>query len=129
VRAVRTFTIILLLVLSGCGSVRPEPRIPLANIRLAEGPVLIQRGERYYLRYRRDIANQPMPLYVAVERRKEADAAYFFFTIALSRPEWGAVYEWPLATEPYETFARGGRIFWLDPDGTKHPIPVRRESP
>gem|GEM_PF-6293607 len=45
-----------------------------------------------------------------------------------SHVEWGNLVERPLAYDDLEELARRGQIYWLDPDGTKHTIPVRREA-
>ena len=124
----RTLAIVFITVSGVLGCTDPKPGMSLSQVKFAEPPVVIQRGENFYLHCRRDMADKSMPLYIGVHRRKDADAAYFFFTFAVSSPEWGAVYEWPLVYE-YAPLARAGRVYWLDPDGTKHPIPVRLETP
>jgi hypothetical protein len=118
---------LLVLALTGC-NVTPQPVWPLKEGRLAEGPVIIQRGSRFYLRYRRSIDDDTLPLYMPVYAHKTPTAACFFFGGRLSHPEWGQLIERPLVYDGFEDLARQGRVFWLDPDGTKHPILVRPDS-
>ena len=57
----RTLLLILIAVtLSGCQS--PKPSLSLKEARFAEGPVLVQRGEHFYLRYRRALNGNRYPL-------------------------------------------------------------------
>jgi len=114
------------MVLTGCQSL--QPGLSLKEARLAEGPVLIQRGEHFYLRYRRALENGRFPLLSVLYVKKTKDAGYYFFSVPISHLEWGNLIERPLAYDDLEEFARGGRIYWLDPDGTKHPIPVRPDA-
>jgi hypothetical protein len=115
-----------LMVLTGCQSL--QPGLSLKEARLAEGPVLIQRGEHFYLRYRRALKNGRFPLLSVLYVKKTKDAGYYFFSVPISHLEWGNLIERPLAYDNLEEFARRGRIYWLDPDGIKHPIPVRPDS-
>ena len=114
------------MVLTGCQSL--QPGLSLKEARLAEGPVLIQRGEHFYLRYRRALKNGRFPLLSLLEVKKTKDAGYYFFSVPISHLEWGNLIERPLAYDNLEEFARRGRIYWLDPDGTKHPIPIRPDA-
>ena len=116
-----------LTVCGGC-NMAAQPRIPLERAAMAEGPVLIQRGEHYYLRYRRSIEGENLPLRLAIETRKDADAAYYFFAASVSQPEWGQLIERPLAIDDFDGYARNGHVYWLDPDGRKHAIPVRQDG-
>jgi len=60
--------------------------------------------------------------------KKTKDAGYYFFSVPISHPEWGELVEHPLAYDDLEEQAQRRSIYWLDPDGTKHPLPVRKES-
>jgi hypothetical protein len=90
--------------------------------------VLIQRGQHFYLRYRRALEKDKYPLRLVLAVKKDADAGYYYFIGPISYPEWGNVVERPLAYDGFEAFAREGRVYWLDPDGTKHPIPVKHDA-
>ncbi len=116
-----------LMVLTGCQSFR-APGLSLKDARLAEGPVIIQRGEHFYLRYRRALEDGRFPLLSLLYVKKTKDAGYYFFSGRISHVEWGNLVERPLAYDGLEELARRGQIYWLDPDGTKHPIPVRPDG-
>ena len=116
-----------LLILAGCQSFE-SPGLSLKDARFAEGPIIVQRGEHFYLRYRRDVEDGHYPLLSALWVKKAKDAGYYFFGVPISHTEWGELVERPLAYDGLEEFARRGQIFWLDPDGTKHPIPVRPDA-
>lgn len=114
------------LILSGCMSPLP-PGLSLKDARMAEGPVLIERSGHVYLRYRRSLEEQGFTLLSLVDHRKTKEEAYYYFSIPISHAEWGNLVERPLAYDQTEDMARAGRVFWLDPDGTKHPIPFVKE--
>ena len=116
--------VLILSIATGCQSFQ-KPGLSLKDARLAEGPVIIQRGNHFYLRYRRALENDHFQLRVLVYVRKTKEAGYYFFSRPISHFEWGNLIERPLAYDELEEFARHGRIYWLDPDGTKHQIPVR----
>src|ERR1043166_4051060 len=61
-----------LLVLSGCQSV--PPGLSLKDARFAEGPVIIQRGDHFYLRYRRALEGNLFRLLSVLYVRKTKDA-------------------------------------------------------
>ena len=120
----RTRTLLLalsLLVLLGCRTVQ-TPGLSLKDAGFAEGPVIIQRENHFYLRYRRALKDDRFPLLSVLHVRKTKDAGYYFFSIPISHVEWGNLIERPLAYDDLEEFARRGQIYWLDPDGTKHPL-------
>jgi hypothetical protein len=71
-----------LMVLMGCQSL--QPGLSLKEPRLAEGPVLIQRGEHFYLRYRRALNNGRFPLLSVLDVKKTKDAGYYFFSRPIS---------------------------------------------
>lgn len=114
-----------LMLLTGC---QTSPGLSLKNARLAEGPVIIQRGEHFYLRYRRALEDGRFPLLAVLYVKKTQDAGYYYFSVPISHVEWGNLVERPLAYDEPEDHARRSRIYWLDPDGTKHPIPVRPDG-
>jgi hypothetical protein len=105
-----------------------RPGISLKAARLVEGPVIIQRGEHFYLRYRRALEDGHFQMRSVVYVKKTKDAGYYFFSVPISHPEWGELVERPLAYDDLEEQAQRRSIYWLDPDGTKHPLPVRKES-
>jgi hypothetical protein len=112
-----------LLVLTGCES--PKSLVSLRDGDLAEGPVIIQRGDDSYLRYRP--AQKSLIVTLVLEVKKTSDAGYYFFSIS-SKPGFDKVVERPLVSDGLEQFARRGQIFWLEPDGTKYKILVQRED-
>ena len=116
--------LIALFLLTACGSMQ-RPFISLAQGEFEEGPMIVDRGGRYYLRYRRAIEAD---LIAVLYSKKTSDAGYYFFGPLVSSAEWGNLIERPLAFDGLEEHARAGRVYWLDPDGTTHPIPVRAEG-
>jgi hypothetical protein len=121
-----TLVTVLCALLNGCASA-PRPGLSLNDARVVEGPVLIERSGHVYLRYRRALEEQGLTLLSLLYHRKEGDAAYYFFSVPISHAEWGNLIERPLAYDGTEELARKGRVFWLDPDGSKHPIPLKEE--
>ncbi len=113
------------MVLTGCQN---TPGLSLSDARLAEGPVIVQRGGHYYLRYRRALEEGNPPLFAVLYVKKTTEAGYYFFSVPTSHREWGNLIERPLAYDGLEALARRGEVYWLDPDGTKHPIPVRPDT-
>lgn len=125
----RAFTVFVVCVLLGGCFAPPSPGLSLKDARLVEGPVLVERSGHVYLRYRRGLEERGLTLLSALHHKKTADATYYFFSLPMSHPEWGNLIERPLAFDKTEEFARQGRVFWLDPDGTTHPIALKREEP
>jgi hypothetical protein len=121
------FLAVIFGVATGC-RLGQKPGVSMKAARLAEGPIIIQRGDHFYLRYRRALEDGRYPLRSLLHARKTADAGYYFFGNPISHPEWGELVERPLAYDGLEELAQRRSIYWLDPDGTKHPIPVRREG-
>ncbi len=113
-----------LAITAGCQSFE-EPGLSFAAARFAEPPDIVQRGDHYYLRYRRALEDGHYPLLSVVYAKKTDDAGYYFFSVPISHVEWGCLVERPLAFDGFEDFARRGSIYWLDPDGTKHRLQVR----
>lgn len=111
-------------VLTGCRSFE-KPGLSFRDARFAEEPVIVHRDEHFYLRYRRALEGDRYPLLSVLYVRKTKDAGYYFFSVPISHVEWGNLIERPLAYDGFDEFARHGKVYWLDPDGTKHPIPVQ----
>ena len=116
-----------LLVLMGCRE--PKPDVSLKDANLAEGPVIIQRGEmNFYLRYRRAPRNETNfvigTLILGV--KKTGDAGYYFFDIK-SKPDFGELIERPLCWDGMQELASHGQIYFLEPDGTKYKIPIKSD--
>ena len=112
--------------LSGCFA--PKPGLSLKNAHVVEGPVLIERSGHVYLRYRRGLNERGLTLLSLLYHKKTGDTAYYYFSIPISHVEWGNLIERPLAYDGTEEMARRARVFWLDPDGATHPIPLRKEA-
>jgi hypothetical protein len=121
----------------GCGGVAPrtslaEARRGNSTTRLEEGPLLVRRDDRYVLRYRFAAPAEGPPAFaMTVFARREADAGYYYFAgvIQSTVVERGRLIERSLAEDGLDDLAREGRVYWLDPDGTRHPIPVEEETP
>ncbi len=111
---------------AGCLSAQ-RPDIPLDQAGFAERPVLIERSGHVYLRYRMALDEKGITLRRVLYHKKTEDAAYYFFSVPISHAEWGQRVERPLAYDKTEDLARRKRVFWLDPDGTSHPIPMKKE--
>ncbi|MEY2466230.1 MAG: hypothetical protein QOD03_751 [Verrucomicrobiota bacterium] len=117
---------VVFLGLTGCQSPL-KPGLSLNDAKFAEGPMLIQRGDRFYLRYRRALEPKGPTLLSLLQSKKVGDAAYYYFSTPVSHTEWGNLIERPLAYDGYEELAEHGRIFWLDPNGKTHVIPIQKE--
>lgn len=87
--------------------------------------MIVQRGEHFYLRYRRALEGNKFVLRAPLVAKKTDGAGYYYFIGKISHPEWGNLIERPLAFDGLEEFAKQGRIYWLDPDGSKHGIPLK----
>ncbi len=113
-------------ILAGCSSVPAPGRAYDAKLFAVE-PVIIQRGERLYLRYRMSLErDMPLRMYVVVKKEETKGVAYF--TVPVSWPEYGALEEIPLYPNQVEDFARSGRFFWRDPDGTERSLKTIKEE-
>jgi hypothetical protein len=119
-------TIVVLFLVAGCQS-KPKPGLSLSDAKIAEGPVLIQRGDHFYLRYRRELEPNGLTLFALLCSKKSGDKVYYYFSTRISHPEWGNLVERPLAFDGYEEQARLGQVFWLDPDGKTHAIPIEKK--
>ena len=111
--------------LSACSTL-PTPGHAYDAKVFAVEPVIVQRGERLYLRYRMSLANHPLRMYVVV--KKEEAKAVAYFTAFVSWPEYGALEEIPLAPSQVEAFAKSGQFFWRDPDGAERALKIVREE-
>jgi hypothetical protein len=119
--------LILSTALGGCLSA-PSPGLSLQQARVGEGPILIERSGHVYLRYRRALEVKGPTLVSVLHHKKTADAVYYFFSTPISHIEWGNLIERPLAYDGTEEFARKGKIYWLDPDGSRHAILLGSEE-
>lgn len=99
----------ILLGLAGC-QVPLTPHVALNAAQFIEGPVIIQRDDRYNLRYRCSLPRGDFKVRPVLANKADEEAAYYFFIGHTSFPEYGNTIEIPLAY-----------------DGTRHPIPVRLE--
>jgi hypothetical protein len=98
----------------------------LREAGVVEGPVLVERGDHYFLRYRR--APEGLALALPLVAKRAEGTGYYYFAIPISHPEYGNLVERPLVLDDFEGLARAGRVRWLDPDGTSHPIPRQLEA-
>jgi hypothetical protein len=122
------FLTLALATLCGCKSL-PKPAVSMANAHFAEGPVIIQRGEHYYLRYRIALEQGHFtPVRQIVLAKKTKDAGYYYFGVPISHTEWGNLIEHPLAYDDFEDCAREGKVYWLDRDGTKHLLRIQSDN-
>jgi hypothetical protein len=121
------FLIILAIgaLVSGCSSV-PPPGRPYDPKLFAVEPIVIQRGERLYLRYRMSLENHPLRMYVVIKKEEMKGVAYFMTPV--SWPEYGALEEIPLYPNEVEEFAKSGLFFWRDPDGSERPLKITKEE-
>ena len=125
-RILSILTFVCLAFLSACSSIPAPGRAYDAKLFAVE-PVIVQRGERLYLRYRMSLEKgQPLRMYVVVKKEETKGVAYF--TVPVSWPEYGALEEIPLYPNQVEDFAKGGRFFWRDPDGTERPLKTIKEE-
>jgi len=119
--------LVLLPALFGC---RTNPSIGYGydTAGFVEPPVVIERDGHYYLRYRRGLDNGRFtPANPVLRATRRNDGGYYYFSVPISHMEWGNRVERPLALDGLEDFARARRIYWLDSDGRKHPLPIRPE--
>jgi len=117
--------LILLALAVGC-AIMPDPGVAMKDIDFAEQPIIVQRGEYYYLRYR--IALQPgsaLPLRRVLCHRRTTDKGYYYFSIPVSHTEWGNTVERPLAMDGFTDLARKDAMYWLNPDGTEVKLEIR----
>ena len=125
----KRISLILILVcaafLSACSSVPGPGRAYDAKL-FAIAPVIVQRGDRLYLRYRMSLANNPLRMYVIVKKEETKGVAYF--CVPVSWPEYGALIEIPLYPNGVEDFAKSGQFFWRDPDGTERSLETIKEE-
>lgn len=94
-----------------------------------EGPLIVQRGSDYFLRYRRATSPTDYTLILPVAYKQVGDAGCYYFYGPVSGFYYGQLVEYPLVYDKGATdLARAGRIYWLNPDGTKTKIPIERDT-
>jgi hypothetical protein len=113
-------------VLGSACSTLPSPGRAYDAKLFAVEPIIVQRGERLYLRYRLSLEKSPLRMYVVVKKEETKGVAYF--TVPVSWPEYGALHEIPLFPNQVEDFARSGRFFWRDPDGSERQLKIIKEE-
>ena len=115
--------------LTACSVMEPAPSRSLKEAGVVEGPVIIQRESNYFLSYRRKLENGKHELLLPVNYRRTGDTGCYYFYGPVSSSYFGQRVEYPLVYDEGATdLARAGKIFWLNPDGSKVKIPVRREN-
>jgi hypothetical protein len=121
-------SLILLFLISGCAALK-RPAIALKDASLIEKPVLVERGGYYYVRFRHQVLTNAFNPCRIVDVRTSRDAAYFFFVGKISMQEFGERKEFPVASygDSCVELARRSRVYWLDPDGTAHLLPLVQE--
>jgi len=117
---------IAIIALGSACSTMPSPGRAYDSRLFAIEPIIVQRGERLYLRYRMSLEKNPLRIYVFVKKEDTKGVAYF--TMPVSWPEYGALQEIPLLPNQVEEFARNGRFFWRDPDGTERALKTIKEE-
>jgi hypothetical protein len=105
-----------------------RPGVSLQDVRFAERPHIVHRGENYYLRYRVAVdQGNKMTLRMVVDVKKVKDRGYYFFIAPVSQPERGNVVERPLAADGLTEFADRRAVYWLNPDGSEIPLEIKEE--
>ena len=118
--------VISALLLAAC-SMTPDPSRSLKEAKVVEGPLIIQRGSDYFLRYRRATSPTDYTLILPVAYKQVGDAGCYYFYGPVSGFYYGQLVEYPLVYDKGATdLARIGRIYWLNPDGTKIKVPIKR---
>lgn len=120
-----------LLFLSACtlGS-----RVPLSDTEVfPSAPTLVRKGDEFFLRYVRPQGDVARPESVRCEVEGEHLLVFVPILVSAERetrvhPErlGGPVYDFPLTIpDGLRHLDRlEGRVFWLDPNGTQHPLEV-----
>lgn len=120
--------VILALVLGAC-SMTPDPTRSLKEANVVEGPLIIQRGSDYFLRYRRATSPTDCSLMLPVAYKQVGDAGCYYFYGPVSGFYYGELVEYPLVYDKGATaHARAGSIYWLNPDGIRIKIPIKRDN-
>lgn len=123
-RLLRFFPLLLLLVFtSGC-HYQPAAATPLSGVKFSEAPHLVQRDGEYYLRYAIDNSSPPQLKHL-VYAKTENNKAYYFFSIAISHPEFGGLVERPLSGDGFTNYAKQDAVYWLNPDGSEIKLEVK----
>jgi hypothetical protein len=115
---------LLSVALSGCRTL-PTP-ITVAPSAFDEAPIIIQRDDRYYVRYRLSPERMGVRSYPVVQ--KENDKAFIYFSMPVSYPEWGQLQEIPLRPHDAEEFVKSGRFYLRDANGNDHKLEIRNEK-
>jgi len=103
------------------------------DVRFAEKPFIVKRGENYYFHYRMNIDEyhrqyHRLPSRQILGTKKTKDKAYYFFSrVSVSSPEFGNVKESPLAFDGFIEFAKKNAVFYLNPDGTEIQLEIVEE--
>ncbi len=129
-----TNRLILTLLLVFLGACALGPRVQVEDPEVfASLPSLVRKGDRYYLRCERPNSDAPRPESVRCE--VEGDHLLVFVPILVSakrerltHPEraMSRAYDYPLSLPSSLRHLENldGRVFWLDPNGTQHPLAV-----
>ena len=125
VTAILAFTYVALV--TACSSLPPPGRAYAPELFASE-PVLIQRGEQFFLRYRMAVERGLAPVRSLVVVKKEEEKGVAYLTAPISSTEYGQMVELPLAYYGVTEFARSGRFFWRNPDGTEIPLRTIKEE-
>lgn len=110
--------------LAGCSTLPTPTTIPPSAFD--EAPVIIQRGDRYYIRFRLSPEKMGVRSYPVVQ--KEKDKGYIYFSHPVSFPEWGQLQEIALRPHDVEDFVRSGRFYLRDADGKDYKLIIRNEK-
>ncbi len=102
---------------------------PVTEDTFAEGPVIIQRHEKYYLRYRvaEELQFRATTCVLMSEKDEKKGEAYFWFSCPISGIDWGSTVERPLMYDGFSEYAEKNSVFWINGDGTKIRIPVIKD--
>ena len=107
----------------------PRPGVALQDVRFAERPHIVHRGNNYYLRYRVAVdQGSELVLRMVVNAKKAKDKGYYYFIAPISQPEKGNVVERPLASDGFTEFAHQRAVYWLNPDGSEVPLEIKEAS-
>lgn len=102
----------------------PRPGTALGQLDFTVAPQLVQRDDGYHLCYQIAVPPGRHPPLRAVFARSTGAKAYYYFSVPTSHRELGARVERPLEPDGFTSYARRNAVYWLDPDGTEHPLPI-----
>ncbi|MBN4071847.1 hypothetical protein JYT83_00360 [bacterium AH-315-F18] len=118
---------LVVFLIAGCFTFQ-GPQVSMGDARFAAPPVVVFRDGDYFLRYRMaTMTGKPEPSGLVLSSRKESGKAFYFFLGPIRKYERGQTIERNLDTDGFDHFARNNSVFWLDPDGTEHHLPVTEE--